>query len=404
MWERNSSGDNFYDLLASGEWGIKGSNLEIAQNHPILTPALLFVSKLFSQAEFQIQNKRTGKIIKDHWLIKILENPNFYQTGPDFLESLLFMQIAQGKAVVYVKKDISFGDVEALYLLNSDLIEWPEEFKTKKLNRTHDAKIKAAKIKYDVDGENLDIKIGDLMFFYDLPNGLDKNAFDTRSRLDGLKQTLINTHDSLLAKNIILKTNGKELITGEKEGFHLQPNEKADLENLFQSGYGLGLNRKRGLITQAKLTHKSLHIALRDLGLDESVKVDGNLIYTALHIPKDILSLEAKKTTYNNFKESMVSYIQNEMQATLDSLNAVLQILIGDSNLRITGSYEHLPIMQFILIERYTSIKGRADALKALLETGIPNETALEMCGFDKSIKLTEAKKVETDGNKQPTA
>lgn len=404
MWERNSSGDNFYDLLASGEWGIKGSNLEIAQNHPILTPALLFVSKLFSQAEFQIQNKRTGKIIKDHWLIKILENPNFYQTGPDFLESLLFMQIAQGKAVVYVKKDISFGDVEALYLLNSDLIEWPEEFKTKKLNRSHDAKIKAAKIKYDADGENLDIKIGDLMFFYDLPNGLDKNAFDTRSRLDGLKQTLINTHDSLLAKNIILKTNGKELITGEKEGFHLQPNEKADLENLFQSGYGLGLNRKRGLITQAKLTHKSLHIALRDLGLDESVKVDGNLIYTALHIPKDILSLEAKKTTYNNFKESMVSYIQNEMQATLDSLTAVLQILIGDSNLRITGSYEHLPIMQFILIERYTSIKGRADALKALLETGIPNETALEMCGFDKSIKLTEAKKVETDGNKQPTA
>ena len=204
MWERNSSGDNFYDLLASGEWGIKGSNLEIAQNHPILTPALLFVSKLFSQAEFQIQNKRTGKIIKDHWLIKILENPNFYQTGPDFLESLLFMQIAQGKAVVYVKKDISFGDVEALYLLNSDLIEWPEEFKTKKLNRSHDAKIKAAKIKYDADGENLDIKIGDLMFFYDLPNGLDKNAFDTRSRLDGLKQTLINTHDSLLAKNIIL--------------------------------------------------------------------------------------------------------------------------------------------------------------------------------------------------------
>lgn len=399
MWERNSSGDNFYDLLASGEWGIKGSNLEIAQNHPILTPALLFVSKLFSQAEFTIKNRTTGKPVENHWLLKVLRNPNFYQTGPDFLESLLFMQIAQGKAVVYVKRDISFGDVEALYLLNSDLIEWPEEFKTKKLNRSHDSKIKAAKIKYDADGENLDIKIGDLMFFYDLPNGLDKNMFDVRSRLDGLKQTLINTHDSLLAKNIILKTNGKELITGEKEGFHLQPNEKADLENLFQTGYGLGLNRKRGLITQAKLTHKSLHIALRDLGLDESVKVDGNLIYTALHIPKDILSLEAKKTTYNNFKESMVSYIQNEMQATLDSLNAVLQVLLGDDKLVISGSYEHLPIMQFILIERYSSVKGKAEALKALLDTGIPNEIALEMCGFDKSIKLTEAKKVEPNGD-----
>lgn len=402
IWERNSAGDNFYDLLSAGQWGMEGTNLAIAQNHPILTPALLFVSKLFSQAEFSVVDKSTGKTISDHWLLKILQNPNFYQTQPDFLESLLFMQIAQGKAVVYVKKDISFGDVEALYLLNGDLIKWPEELRTSMLNRSKDKALMNTKVKYDEDGENLDIKIGDLLFFYDLPNGLDKNMFDTKSRIDGLKQTLINTHDSLLAKNIILKTNGKELITGEKEGFHLEPDEKRDLENLFQTGYGLGLNRKRGLITQAKLTHKSLHIALRDLGLDESVKVDGNLIYTALHIPKDILSLEAKKTTYNNFKESMVSYLQNEMQATLNSLTAVLQVLEKNPNIAIKGSYEHLPIMQFILIERYTGVKGKAEALTALLNAGIPNPIALEMCGFDKNIKLTEKPKPDATAEPKP--
>ncbi len=293
IWTRNSSGENFYDITAARDWGIKGSNLYIAQNHPILTPGLLFVSKLFSQAKFTVENVK-GKEV-EHEILNLLKDPNYYQTQMDFLESLMFMQIAQGVAIVYIKRDISFKDVEAFYLLDKKLIEWPIGMKFPKGNRTADNKISSKKIVYDKNGENLIIKVSDLLFFYDLANCINKNPFEVKSRMDGLKQTLINTNDSLLAKNIILRTNGKELITGEKDGFHLSPDEKIAVENLFNSGYGLSNTRKRGLITQAKLTWKSLHIALRDLGLDESVKVDGNLIYTALHIPKDILSLEAKK-------------------------------------------------------------------------------------------------------------
>tara|TARA_R110000772_G_scaffold187750_4_gene298905 strand:- start:385 stop:1206 length:822 start_codon:yes stop_codon:yes gene_type:complete len=228
------------------------------------------------------------------------------------------------------------------------------------------------------------------------------NFFEVKSRLDGLRQTLINTQDSLLAKNIILKTNGKELITGGagSNTFPMSDDDKEKAENLYQTGYGLGWNRKRGIVTKANLTHKSLHIALRDLGLDESVKVDGNLIYTALHIPKDIISLEAKKTTYNNFKESMVSYVQNEMQPTLDSFIAVLQGLIEDTNLKLVGSYEHLPIMQFILKERYEGIILKAKALNDLLRTGIPQDIALDMTGFDKSMKLEEIQMI-VNGNEQ---
>jgi len=95
--------------------------------------------------------------------------------------------------------------------------------------------------------------------------------------------------------------------------FPLGDEEKRDAQGLFDSGYGLGRTRKRGFLTKANLKWQSLHIALRDLGLDESTKVDGNMIFTGLHIPKDILSLEAKKTTYDNFKQSMASYLQNEL-------------------------------------------------------------------------------------------
>ncbi len=399
LWSRTKDGENFYDLTALGEWGINGTNLDVAQNHSILTPAILFVAKLFSQAELHVERVSTGKKVDGHELIKFFKNPNRYQTFPDFLETLLFMQIAQGVAIVFCKKIPGFAKPKAMYLLKIDLIKWPEEFEEENFKAFNDKVFKKS-IVYDEHGENIVIKIDDLLFLYDLPNGMHKNPFEVRSRLDGLKQTLVNSHDSSIAKNIILKSNGKELISGSKEGFPLTPDEKKDAEDLFNSKYGLTVKGKRGMITKAQLTWKSLHIALRDLGLDESVKIDGNIIYTALHIPKDIISLEAKKTTYNNFKESMVSYIQNEMQATLDSFVAVFQVLLDDTFV-LRGSYEHMPIMQFILIERYQGIKGQAEALNALLRTGIPKEIALEMTGFEKTLELTPLMQLENNGQQE---
>lgn len=409
-WTKNSSGNNWYvendgNGFGSGE---NMTNLELSQNHPILTPSLLFISKLFSQAEFKVVSKETGKEEKNHWLIKLLNKPNIYQTKSDFLESLQFIQIAQGKAVGYLKRPIGFNqpeDIDSIYLLDSDLIDFPDEYNNANFrSRMYSSRLESVadseEITYDKNGENLTIKIKDLIFFYDLPNMLQKNFYEVSSRLDGLRQTLLNTNDSLIAKNIILKTNGKELISGgNNEHFPLAGDDKEKAESLLQNNYGLGWFRKRGIVTKASINYQSLHIALRDLGLDESVKVDGNLIYTALHIPKDIISLEAKKTTYNNFKESMVSYIQNEMQANVNSFADVLNQLISDTDYKLVGSYEHLPIMQFILIERYEGISKKAKALNDLLMTGVPKEVALEMCGFDKDLKLEEIQVISASQN-----
>ena len=275
-WTRDSSGNNWYvenngNGFGSGE---NMTNLELSQNHPILTPALLFISKLFSQAEFKVVNKETGKEEKNHWLIKLLNKPNLYQTQSDFLESLQFIQIAQGKAVGYLKRPIGFNeaeDIDSIYLLDSDLIEWPLKYKdanfrspmlSARAKNVADDEI----IRYDENGENLKIKVKDLIFFYDLPNMLQKNFYNVNSRFDGLRQTLLNTNDSLIAKNIILKTNGKELISGgNNEHFPLAGDDKEKAESLLQNNYGLGWFRKRGIVTKASINYQSLHIALPPL-------------------------------------------------------------------------------------------------------------------------------------------
>ena len=400
VWSRNSSGDNFYDVTSAGKWSRFNNNIGIAENHPILSPALLFVSKLFSQAQLNVEHKTSGKVKAEHDLAKLFRNPNFYQTLPDLLESLMFTQIANGVGVLYAKKIFGTQIMNAIHVLDYSKIHFPENIKSGYLKM--DATFLNREVIYDKSGENIKIALRDLMFFYDLPNGAKKNPFEAASRLDGLKQTLLNTQDSLIAKNIILRTNGKEMLSGSKDGFPLSAEEKNAAEELFNDNYGLSAGRKRGLITKAKMSWQSMHIALRDLGLDESVKVDGNIIYTALHIPKDIISLEAKKTTYNNFKESMVSYIQNEMQATLNSFVAVFNKNIDPLH-ELKGTFEHLPIMQYILLERYTGISQQATALDNLRRAGIPDDIALKMCGFDKGIALAPLTQTTTGNGKEET-
>jgi len=402
FFERNKAGDCFYSELKDSDcFGLTGTKLYIAQNHPILTPGLLFVSKLFSQADFWVENVNTGKISRKHKALDALKNPNYYQTQMDFLESLMFMQIANGVAVVYKKPVVGMPDeISSLFLLDYYKITWPDDFKT--TMSANAQKVLGTKVIYDKGGENIEIKIDDLYFFYDMPNGFNNHKiYNCHSRLDGMMQTLINTCDSLVAKNIILKTNGKEMITGKEGGFPLDDDEKRDAQRLLNNRYGLASNRSRSLITKGELNWKSLHIAVRDLGLDESVKVDGNIIYTGLHIPKDILSLEAKKTTYNNFKESMVSYIQNETQSSLDHFCEVVNTFSDDKNWVIKGSYDHLPVMQFIMLERYEVVKKQGEALKLLRDAGVPDELAIKMCGLP--VETVLAKVVKPTSTPNPT-
>ena len=405
-YEKNYDGQDNYYVEGAIPMLNKRTNLWYGQNHPILTPALLFVSNLLAQAKFVAKNQ-DGDIVPNVFLDK-MKKPNPFQTEIDFLESIQFLKLSQGRAIIYLKRSLGFKDPDEMYVLRDDLITWPPGFHTPmNINMTA---WENAMIVYDIDGLNERIRLGDLLFLYDLPNvGSVHNSFgstshalnilEVPSRLDGLEQTLINTYDSLVAKNVILNTNGKEMLSsgGNTSGqapFNAEAKEQA--QRMFNTNYGPGGNRSRAFITSADVTWQSLHVALRDLGLDESVKVDGNLIYTALHIPKDILSLEAKKTTYNNFKESMTSYIQNDIQAMANDIAQTFWAETDDPMITIEASFDHLPVMQFAAMQSYDSRSKQAIALSNLRLAGLPDEMALEMVGLPKNTQLNEVSGIIT--------
>ncbi|MEN8122415.1 MAG: phage portal protein [Bacteroidota bacterium] len=404
VYEKLIDGSDWYFIDGTDPFTGSKENLDFALAHPILTPAILFQANLFAQARFEVRNKKTKEVVEDHPLITLLNDPNFFDTKIDFLERLQFLKISQGRVGIYLRRGSGSRNVDSLYVLREDLIEFPEDFEVKYSFRSKRAKFESQTVIYDKEGMNLPIKLKDIIWLYDLPSGHDtKNLLKNKSRIDGLSQTLKNTYDSLVAKNIILKSNGKEMLSSGTGNFPFNPDEQEKAKQKWNEGYGVGFGRSRVYMTAANVTWKSLHIALRDLGLDESTKVDGNIIYTALHIPKDILSLEAKKTTYNNFKESMTSYIQNDIQAMLNDLTESFNILIEDG-FELVGNYDHLPVMQFLEKQKYDAVNSRAVALTNLRKSGIPDELALDLVGLPKNTKLEPLQQTnEKQGETQQT-
>tara|TARA_R110000764_G_C11027156_1_gene384743 strand:- start:6347 stop:7615 length:1269 start_codon:yes stop_codon:yes gene_type:complete len=404
IFTRNKKGDSFFDIISANKWFEGKGNMNVALNHPLLTPALLFVVKLFSQAELSVISPATGKDRPNSHALSVLKNPNAYQTLPDLLESLLFTQMALGVGVLYIKRTLGVKKPNSLYVLDYSKIEFPESLDNNtKVNRNSDRynKIKKTKVVYDKDGENITIAIEDLLFFYDLPNGLHSNPYKVNSRIDGICQTLANTCDSEIAKGIIIKSNGKELITGQKDGFPLGEDEKKSVENSLASKYGLGWNRNRGIITKANIKWQSLHIIARDLGHDEGIKTDANIIFTALHIPSDVYSISSNsKSTYKNANASLVSYIQNEITPTLNSFLHTISSLFPD-NERLIGNYNHLAVMLPSIREKYTNVSLQMKALNDARLTGIEDAEALEMVGLPKGLKLNDVQPLSGPANEE---
>lgn len=376
--------------------------LKHAAKHPILTPAVDFVGQMFSRAEFWVE--KDGVKLPSHWLTDLLMNPGFSLTRSDFLRGVFNDSVFGGTALIMPITPAGFKKPSKLRLLNPFKITYPIISKADYYSGNYDK----YRIIEDKQGSPKKHQVRDIVFIRDLAvtqaevvsgdNGYNSRMiFTSGSRFDGMLQVLYNTVLSLEAKEVILKTNGKEMYTSKSSDNAMSNAEKTENEEKINQDFGMTGNRSRAMIFKTATDWKSLHIAMRDLGLDESLKTDSALILGALHIPRDIKGLDSKKSSYNNQKESIVAYYQNILQTKVDDFAESLTKSQLSNGHVLKGGYEHLPVMKYILDQKYKGIKELGSALKGLLEAGIEWEDALELCGLDSGYKFKDNGKGKTE-------
>jgi len=376
-FERDRSGETFYYKIGEGnpKWNSIDDKIKTAYNHPILMPGIQLIANYFSRVKFTDGGSDKSP------MLKLLSQPNIYQTQDDFLKQFVWFKYGAG-FVYQLPVSILGGDradrLKYMYNLNPTLIEYPEFFKTTLPMTGAAAQEELGKqFLYDQYGQALKPKMKDILPYYDLPNGLrlsgdDQNMWIAPSRLDSLQKPLSNIDAAFRAKNIVINSNGKELFINKTQGnmakVMMKKSESNDIVNKLRTEYSPGEGKGRSIVTNSDLVWQSLHIKLKELGLDESVVSDAKTVINALGIPPELYSVDGNSATFENQGKAVIHFIQSKIQVEMDDFCTTINNRYGTD---LKGTYDHLPIFREAEKQKALGMKSIAASCKQMVDSGI---------------------------------
>ena len=342
-------------------------------------------SRLYSQME--IKHYKGDKLVENSPYVKLLSNPNYFQTKEDFFFQQMWFLSSAGTDFVYQIKAFTNDIPKALYNLIPTDVDLKDAHKVNKFIVTEKDKKAFGEriIKYTLDDKVYDLKLSELIPLYDLSNGLTNNSFfQSQSRVKGISKVLSNIDENLKSKNINLQMSQKYLAKNESNGneAQIQPGDRTDIETK--------LDRRNLVISNANVNVQHLVNDFKKLFLDEQFADDANKCLLAFEMNKNVLNFFAKDSTFDNQSQGIISYIQNSIHTTAkNTLNSLSQqwglLEIGE---RLVASYDHLAVMQPVVNDKIASFTEMQNAIKIAIENKTLTEQEAKRMSDEFKLKL----------------
>jgi ribosomal protein S18 len=357
--ERDRMGNVWY--YGSELDGLKRSKsyLNLSFENFVLMTICALRSKIYSQMQITHLDS-AGNEIKDSQYIKLLQQPNYFQSQEDFFFTQMWFLSATGNDYCYEVK--SGKDPASLYNLIPSEIDFKDTNKLKKFI-TQQADIKAYEEKvivYTLDGQDYKLPLKDIIPFYDLSNGMSKNSpMQSHSRVEGIDHVLQNINENVKSKNINLRFSQKYIISSQSDGNEVQLQEE-DRKDITRK-----LGQKSVIITNQKILATHLVSDFKKLFLDEQLSNDALFCLLAFDMNKDVLNYFSSGSTYENQEKAMLNYIQNSIQRDADNTMNSFASHWGliEKGEKLKASFMHLPIMQIIINQKIATLKAFQDVL-----------------------------------------
>lgn len=386
--ERLRDGSVWTTLLSGDDFTNNSNYLNYSLENPVLNAIISLRAKMYSQMQISHVDAN-GKEVKNSQVLKLLKQPNYFQSQEDFLfQQMWFLSVA-GNNYIYQIKPFTSELPKNLYNLIPSEIDYNSINKLDKFIFTK-AEIKSfseKKIKYTLDGKVYDIKISEIIPLYDLANGLTTDSWlAAPSRVKAIEKLLQNIDQNLKSKFNNLKMSAKHIGINKSTGMEarVRPEDRTEIERV--------LNSKDIITTNASVEYKHLVSDMKKLFLDEQFADDANKCLLAFEMNKNVLNYFAKDSTFENQNQGVVNWIQNSIQGSADNTMNSLSSSFGllEKNEKLVASFNHLPIMQTLINDKIKSFTDFQNALKVSLENGtIDTATAKKMSdNFIKTLGL----------------
>ena len=377
-WERLNNGSyiNYSVNNLNANWSTT-ADLELALNNSVLSTLINIRADYLSKFKFYEVNSQ-NEPIENSEFNKLINSPNPYQSKEDFLKQFEWYTICFG--YVFQRPYGASGFTSNyLYNLYSPNITFEKELKRSLIQKKSDVQAldKLAFTYKDIDTD-LSMTFSDVIPFYDQANGLTVNPLTSPSRIKSIRKQVDNINAAFDAQKISTETLGREMVFKQSmsnsmdNALPLHPDDKKDMEDKFQR-YGLGADRNRTVILEKEMGWKSMHIPHSDLGFEEIIKVNANLISQNMQVPNEIYKAYTEGDTFENKKQAEIMFLQNVMQPRADNLANSWGSFF---DIDVKASCEHLPSMQVIEEQKADRLLKISQAVRNLTQSGFSPESA----------------------------
>jgi len=376
--ERDRTGMFTYSFLENDGFVNSTKYLDLSLTNPVLMSIIALRCKIYSQMKITHLNS-AGNPIENSEVLRLLKQPNYFQSQEDFLFQQMWFLSATGTNYTY--KVNALNTTKSIYNLLPSEIDLQNSQKVKSFITTKQ-ELNAygdRKIKYKLDGQIFEIALKNIIPTYDLANGLSCNSLmNSPSRVSGISKTLENIEENLLSKNVNLKMSQKYLMASQGDG------NEAQIQQSDRNDITSKISRKSLLITNANIKAQHLVSDMKRLFLDEQFSNDALTCLLAFDMSKDILNYFSNgASTYENKEKAMLDYIQNSIQSdannTMNSFASSFGLI--DKGESLKASFDHMPVMQSVM-------KTKIETLKLYQETLIGYSEA-EQRKLSDEFKLT---------------
>jgi phage portal protein BeeE len=327
-------------------------------------------ASMFSNMELKLIEVKTGKVLEDEQLHKLLQNPNPLQSQNEWLRDYKQQHQVYGNQFIYKNKPstlskypVALWNISPYYMkpiLTGKLFEQVK--------------------KEDIISEYQFIDGGQTKTF----NGIDimftkiadiDNPIIGVSPIISLKFPLTNTKLAYEYRNVIMGEKGAiGILSNETKdsmgNIAMDKEERRKLEQQYRNDYGISPDKAKVILTNASLKWQPMTYPTRDLLLFEEVEANMLAIIDAFGMSINLFS--NKNATFENVKNSIIQVYQDTIIPEADlftqSLSLFLNIPYGQ---RIVASYEHLSIMKENKLKGMTSIESIVSSLTQSIHSGL---------------------------------
>jgi hypothetical protein len=346
--------------------------LECIFSNPAALKVFALQCDLFSLAYITV--KKDEQELPDDPFLKLIKNPNTFQTMSQFLWDFMFWNMV-GNSYCYVDSAIIEKEKNKMVFLNHFKMEWDKDmYKIADKIFVEKGELKKYNIIYRYsDGTKSALPLDRILISSDLSNNFG-NWFVSPSRIDALYKVISNSEEALDAKNINLRYSGKFLVGSPTDAMRtgLTESEKTSLTDEMEK------NKDKKVYPMSSLVNIKRFVEnFSSLQLDQAYLADYFLIGNMYNIPRDVLEAY-NSATYENQEKARIAHIHYTLSPKGNEWMNMFErhFMYDKEGKNIEMSWDHLLMMQVANNEQIDFKKKQIEAFKSLVDMGMTTEEA----------------------------